>query len=225
MGDRPELLALDDEDRGGRNAEIRRHLRDVPTVDPSTAAGRRALAGAQLDLIILAWWPRYVDKRVRDIPHLGVLNLHPSLLPLLRGKHYYFWALRDGVPFGTTIHWASETMDAGPIAFQRSIPTDWTDTGGSLYLEARAATLELFDQSWPAIKRLEIPRVVQDESRATFHNGDELEAASVIDLDQTYTARDLLTLLRARTFRPHGGVRFRDGGREFRVMIDIEEIL
>jgi methionyl-tRNA formyltransferase len=51
-----------------------------------------------------------------------------------------------------------------------------------------------------------------------------LENASEVFLDQKYTARDLLNLLRGRTFLPYNGCFFYDNGQKFEIQINIKKV-
>lgn len=220
-------LVLDGRDAAGLNSEIRvaagaltdRLIEWLPgETDPAT------IAETQPDIGILAWWPYLLDRRLLGAATLGFLNFHPSLLPHQRGKHYYFWAIVERSPFGVTIHWATPEVDAGPIAFQRRIQVTWEDTGATLFIKAREEMLELFRDSLPTIVAGEIPRMSQPPGEWRAHRADELDPASRIDLDRSYQARELLDLIRARTFPPDGGARFTDHDGEYRVMVDIERL-
>ena len=85
------------------------------------------------------------------------------------------------------------------------------------------AILELFEASLPAILAGEIPRHPQGD-HGSFHRREELEPASKIQLDSRMAVRELLNLLRARTFAPHPGVRFRDGDEVYEVRISIDAV-
>lgn len=187
----------------------------------SGGVGRLVATGA--DLAILAWWPYIVSEELlAAFPH-GVLNLHPSLLPHGRGKHPNFWALRNQEPFGVSIHHAIAAVDAGDIAFQRELPVDWTDTGGSLHERAQGAIVELFRESWAEIRSGVIPRVPQGGDSLPTHRAVDIDPASRIELDGTYTGRELLDLIRARTYPPHPGAWFEDEGRRYEVRVSIVE--
>jgi len=80
-----------------------------------------------IDLGILAWWPKIIKSPLLDLPILGFINTHPSLLPYNRGKHYNFWALVEQAPFGVTLHFVDSGVDTGPIVAQREIHYDWCD--------------------------------------------------------------------------------------------------
>ena len=177
----------------------------------------------ELDLIILAWWPYIIKKPLIQIPRLGCLNFHPSYLPYNRGKNYNFWTLVEEVPFGVTLHFIDEGVDTGNIAFQRRIEKSWEDTGETLYHKAQETIVQLFKDNFSRIKNGDIPKIPQDLSEGSFHKAKELDPASQIDLDKKYTAKELLNLLRARTFRPYPAAWFVDDGKKYEVRIDIEE--
>jgi len=181
-----------------------------------------ALRASAPDLGVLAWWPHIVREPQLSIPRLGWLNFHPSLLPHNRGKHYNFWAIVEEAPFGVTLHWIDAGVDSGDIAFQRPLPVRWEDTGATLYEAAQKAMVALFEESWPAIRDGRIPRTPQPAS-GSFHRASELDAASRIDLEASYRARDLLNLLRARTFPPHPAAWFIDGGERYEVRVEIRK--
>jgi len=181
--------------------------------------------GSQVpDVVLLAWWPDLVRLPFLQAGQRFTLNLHPSLLPHGRGKDPNFWALVEGSPFGVTIHHVDESVDGGAIAFQREVSIDWTDTGATLYAKAQRAIISLVADSLDAILALDIPRIEQDTTIGSFHRRAELVLASLIDLDQHYTGRDLLNLLRARTFRPHSGCRFVEDGDRYEVRVEIQRI-
>lgn len=223
-------LVLDAADRGRLNAQIIRAsgLTDKGKVlakDHRWDSGSlETLRGMGLDLGILAWWPYVLRGPILEIPRLGYLNLHPSLLPHCRGKDPNFWAIVAQEPFGVTIHWVEEAIDAGDIAFQARIPVSWEDTGQTLYEKAQDRILELFVQNFERMKSGDIPRSPQRSENASFHRRQELLLASRIDLDRMYAARELINLLRARTFPPHPGSSFEDDGQNYQVRISIEKI-
>jgi len=178
---------------------------------------------AEVDYIVLAWWPHIVKTPLFEIPRNGILNFHPSFLPHNRGKHYNFWTLVEGTPFGVTIHFIDEGVDTGDIVFQKEIPKTWEDTGETLYHRAQKAMLDLFMESYPALVKGDLPRVAQDLSQGSFHRAAEIDPACIIDLDKEHSARDLLNLLRARTFPPHPGCVFRDASGTYEIQINIQK--
>jgi methionyl-tRNA formyltransferase len=176
------------------------------------------------EVVFLAWWPHLLKSEHLDLGQQFTLNMHPSLLPHCRGKDPNFWAIVEQAPFGVTIHHVSPGIDNGPIAFQRRLETLWTDTGGSLYKKATAEIVSLFSENYNRILRLDIPRLQQNDAASSFHTRAELTPKSTLDLNANYTGREILNLLRARTFPPHPAVTFSDGGETYSVRVCIERI-
>ncbi len=217
-------LALDCADSEGLNGRIRKAaacetvFRGSALYEPDTLNALKAL---KLDLVILAWWPHIILKPLFPISRLGFLNMHPSLLPYNRGKHYYFWNIVEGAPFGVTLHTINEDIDSGHIAFQQPLDTRWVDTGRSLRDRALGAMVDIFREHFDRIVAGELPRIPVDTSQGSFHWGRELEEASRIDLDKQYTGRELLNILRARSGFASGGAWFMDQGIRHEIAITI----
>lgn len=81
--------------------------------------------------------------------------------------------------------------------------------------------VELFKETYPRLRAGNIEPKSQDRTLATFHKAAELEGASQIDLDATYTARQLLNLMRARTFQGYPACWFEELGDIFEVRVTI----
>jgi methionyl-tRNA formyltransferase len=174
------------------------------------------------DLGLLAWWPKIILSPLLDLPRHGFVNTHPSLLPYSRGKHYNFWSIVERVPFGVSLHMVEQGIDSGDVIAQIEIPYDWEDTGGSLFRKAGEAMLVLVRQTYPKLRDLDFGTSPQDLAAGKFHRASELEPASLIDLDKTYSARDLLNRLRARTFPGYPACTFSDGDATYEVRVDIK---
>jgi len=98
------------------------------------------LASYAPDVIAVACFDRKVPRAVLDLPPLGCLNVHPSLLPANRGPAPLFWTFRHGdAETGVTIHLMSEELDAGDILVQERLAVPDGITGDEL--ERRTATL------------------------------------------------------------------------------------
>lgn len=174
------------------------------------------------DMGLLAWWPKIVQRSLLELPKHGFINTHPSLLPYNRGKHYNFWALVEQAPFGVTLHFIDEGVDTGDIIDQRAISYDWEDTGVSLYRKAQETIIELFKDSYPTIRKFGFKRKSQSLDAGSFHLAKEIDLASYVDLEKFYKARDLLNLLRARTFPGYPACWFEEGDKQFEVRVEIK---
>jgi methionyl-tRNA formyltransferase len=214
------LVSLPDNEpclRLARDHSIPYVIYDVDHLD-ETARQIRSLNG---NIFLLAWWPLILPRRFLALEQSITLNLHPSLLPYARGKDPNFWTIVDENPFGVSIHHVTAEIDAGDIAFQREIPYTWEDTGETIYHRAIATMIELFRDSYARIVNFDIPRQPQSRAIGAYHRRKDLDPRSLIDLDQRYTGRELLNLLRARTFEPHPACRFVDGSDTYEVRVSI----
>lgn len=189
-----------------------------------TNEGLERLKSLNLDYIILAWWPYIIKQNIISIPSIGVINFHPSLLPFNRGMNYNFWTIIEETPFGVTLHFVDESIDGGDIIFQSKISKDWEDTGATLYQKAQVKIIELFYSNYINIRNGNYTRIKQNLQEGSFHYGKELHNASKIDLSKTYTGKEILNILRARTFAPHPGAWFEDGKEKFEIQIKIKKI-
>jgi methionyl-tRNA formyltransferase len=178
----------------------------------------------QAQYFILAWWPYIIKKNIFSIPAKGTVNFHPSYLPYNRGKNYNFWTLIEDSKFGVTLHFVEESIDSGDILFQKEIPKTWEDTGETLYKKAQHVIVELFIESYDDLRTHHYVAKKQNVTEGTFHFAKELEAASTIHLDQTYTGREILNILRAKTFPPYPGAKFKDGLHTYEVLITIKQL-
>jgi methionyl-tRNA formyltransferase len=176
-----------------------------------------------VDLGVLAWWPSLLKPQILDVPKLGFVNTHPSLLPHNRGKHFNFWALVEQAPFGVTLHRVDEGIDSGDILAQSAIDYGWCDTAETLYIKAQNEMVKLFTTHYPVLRAGNLAGLPQSADEGSFHLASEIEPASRLDLEGSYRCRDLLNLLRARTFDAYPGCWFEDSGRQYEVAISIRE--
>lgn len=155
----------------------------------------------------------------------GVVNLHPALLPYNRGQYPNVWSIVEGTPAGVTLHYIDEGVDTGDIIAQREVSVEPVDTGATLYRKLELASAELFKEMWPLIKAGAVPHFKQSPQAGTYHRTRDVQAIDEIDLERTYHARELINILRARTFLPYKGAYFVVNGRRvyMRLQLDYEK--
>jgi methionyl-tRNA formyltransferase len=85
------------------------------------------------DLVCVSCFSKIIPPRLLQLPKLGVLNLHPALLPKYRGPSPVFWQLHNGEPtLGVTVHYMNEHLDSGDIVLQAKVPFPDGATGSEL---------------------------------------------------------------------------------------------
>ena len=122
------------------------------------------------------------------------------------------------------MHWVDEGIDTGDIIAQEAIEVGWEDNAESIYQDSLEKMIELFKKTYPSLRNGEIFSKPQENS-GSFHYGFELDKHSEIKLDEMYTARDLLNILRARTTssKDFKGAFFNDCGEVYRIKVIIEK--
>ena len=124
----------------------------------------------QADLAILAFVSQIIPPPVFNAPRFGSICYHPSLLPKYRGRTAINWALiRGETVTGLTIFWLDKGIDTGPILLQKKVRVDPDDTTGTLYFNKLFPLgIEAIGEAVDLIKAGNPPRIVQDESKATY---------------------------------------------------------
>ena len=84
--------------------------------------------------------------------------------------------------------------------------------------------IKLFIQNYPIIRKNNYERIKQNPDEGSFHFRKEINAASEIFLEKAYKARDLINLIRARTFPPHPSCYFYDEGKKYEIRTEIIHI-
>lgn len=147
------------------------------------------------DLAILAFVSFIVPPQVFSVPRLGSICFHPSLLPKYRGASAINWALIKGEKVtGLSLFWVDPGIDTGPVLLQKKVEVGPDDTTGSLYfnkifplgIEAIGEAVDLIDRGNP-------PRVVQDESKASYDPPCRDEHAKI---DWSKPAQEVYNLVR-----------------------------
>lgn len=113
----------------------------IPTLEPSEIKSEEFLKtlGTNWDLFVIVSYGKIIPRTILDIPKHGTLNVHPSLLPELRGASPIQSAILEDAPIGgpheagVTIMLIDEEVDHGPIVAQEKIMIpDWPPKGSAL---------------------------------------------------------------------------------------------
>lgn len=97
------------------------------------AAMTAALTEAGVELVCLAGFMRLLSGAFVERWRGRILNIHPSLLPDLKGLHTHERALAEGrAEHGCTVHFVTADLDAGPIVMQARVPVLTGDDAGRL---------------------------------------------------------------------------------------------
>ena len=124
---------------------------------------------ARPDIIITCAYGQIIPKVLLDLPRLGCINVHASLLPYLRGGAPLHHAIIDGYKeTGVTIMYMDEAMDTGEIISSVTYPLKDTDTVGTVHDNLMEMGANLLMETLPSIIKGTNKRIKQDNSKATY---------------------------------------------------------
>jgi len=121
------------------------------------------------DLIIVAAFGQILPKAILEIPKIGCLNVHASLLPAYRGAAPIQWAIINGEDkTGVTIMWMNEGMDTGDIFFQETVTINENWTAVDLFRELSILGGKMTTLALEMIEAGNIVRFPQDGKKASY---------------------------------------------------------
>ena len=118
---------------------------------------------------ILVSYGKIIPQTIIDLFTPGIINLHPSLLPLYRGPSPIETAILHGDTMtGISIMQLSAAMDAGPVYLQEDVPLVGTETAVDLYAQLGIRGAELLASTLPQILDETIPAAPQNNEAASY---------------------------------------------------------
>ncbi|MEO3947535.1 methionyl-tRNA formyltransferase [Gorillibacterium sp. CAU 1737] len=156
--------------------------------------GVAEVAKLEPDLIVTAAYGQILPKAVLDLPRLGCINVHGSLLPRYRGGAPIQYAVMNGdAETGVTLMYMAEGLDTGDMISKVVIPIHDEDTAGTIFDKLSVEGAELLRRTLPDLIAGRVTAVPQDEDAATYSptikREDEL-------LDWSRSARELFNQIR-----------------------------
>lgn len=155
-----------------------------------------------------------IPMRILEIPPLGCVNLHPSLLPNYRGCFSVPWAIINGErSTGYTYHYMVEEFDTGNIILQEAVPIQDTDTAFSLFHKLIVQGLRSFEAIFERVVEHRDPGTPQPEGGSYYPR--KLPYGGEIDV--SWDEDRIERFIRAMHFPPHKGAVVRLAGDEYEV--------
>lgn len=169
-----------------------------PLVSAEEFAG--TLKHYDADLFIVVAYGEIIKQHLLDMPKLGCINVHASLLPKYRGAAPIQRSIIEGeTETGVTIMHMAKKMDAGDIIKMVSIPIEPNMTAGELEEALCKIGCEALLNVVHAFEKGNVQRTAQDHSQATFAPKIELENC---EIDWNLPAQKIHNLVRGVTPEP-----------------------
>lgn len=143
----------------------------IPVFQPNRIKEAEAVAHLkeyEADVYVVAAFGQILSKEILDIPPMGCINIHASLLPKYRGSSPIQWAILNGdEKTGVTIMKMDEGVDTGDILLQREITIDRKETGNSLFDRLADLGAEVIVEALEGLKNNSITPIPQDDAHST----------------------------------------------------------
>ncbi len=145
---------------------------NVPVLQPEKLRDEnflKELSKEQWDIFIVLAYGKIIPPEILSMPKHGVLNIHPSLLPLLRGPSPIQTAILQEKETGVSIMQMDEEMDHGPIVAQRVVPiSPWPPKTAELEKTLAGEGATLLADILPDWIEGKITPTPQDHEKATY---------------------------------------------------------
>jgi methionyl-tRNA formyltransferase len=159
------------------------------------------------DLVIVGGWQRLICEEIINIPRLGAVGFHSSMLPYYRGRAPVNWAIIMGErETGISMFYLTPDTDDGDIIGQKSFPILFNDDCRTVYEKAAWAGADLIRTYLPKIKDGTVQRI-HNEARNFPTYPKRTPADGLIDYNRS--SLDIYNFVRALT-RPYPGAFFFD---------------
>ena len=145
---------------------------DIPVYQPETLKtedAQEALRAYGADLFVVVAYGKLLPKAVLDMPRLGCINVHASLLPKYRGAAPINRAILEGeTETGVTIMHMAKECDTGDMILQRKMTIDPDMNAEELFAALAALGADAISDAIRAIENGTAARTKQDDSLATY---------------------------------------------------------
>ena len=134
--------------------------------DPDTLS---QLKNLNADAFVVIAYGQILSQAILEMPRLGCINAHGSILPAYRGAAPIQWCLRNGeLQTGVTTMLMDAGMDTGPMLIKETIPIGLTDNAWQLAEKLSALSADLLPSTLQKLNQQLIRPVPQDDSQATY---------------------------------------------------------
>ncbi|MEK3884412.1 methionyl-tRNA formyltransferase [Paenibacillus sp. PL2-23] len=144
----------------------------IPVLQPERMRSPEAVAAVaeyKPDLIVTAAYGQILPRAVLELPRLGCINVHGSLLPKYRGGAPIQRSIMQGESeTGVTIMYMAEGLDTGDMISRVALPILDEDTSGTMFEKLSLAGAKLLGETLPSIIDGTAQAVPQREEEATY---------------------------------------------------------
>ena len=146
--------------------------RGIAVHQPDTLKGEEMaalIASQSPDVIVVVAYGKLLPQSVLDIPRLGCINVHGSLLPKYRGAAPIQWSVINGEKqTGVTTMYMARGLDTGDMILKSAVDIGENETSGQLHDRLSAVGAELLSQTIKLLEQGDAPREAQDDAQSCY---------------------------------------------------------
>ena len=142
--------------------------REIRTVGPAKGEGLvKALEAVAPDFLLLGG-TKILDDDVLAVPRVATLNVHPGLLPWIRGVDAVEHSMLRAVPAGLSAHRVDAGIDTGPVLVRELVPVSDVDTVASIRRKAYERGAQLLAELMVVAADQQLPPAVPQTERFPY---------------------------------------------------------
>ena len=147
---------------------IKRHnIKQLNFKSANSNAFRNYLIRENIDLVFVGTWKEKLEKETFDIPTIGTVNVHPSLLPKYRGPNPYLQTILHGEESsGVSLHLIDSKYDNGSVLSQEKVKILPNDTSKELKERTVGAARKLICEFLTDLNSKIVTPIAQSEKNA-----------------------------------------------------------
>ena len=178
--------------------------RGLPVFQPKSFRRTRVwdqIRDLKPDLGVMAYVTLFVPEEALNIPTLGTIQYHPSLLPMHKGPSSINWPIIFGeTKTGLSIFWPDNGLDTGPILLQKEVDIGPDDTLGSVYFNHLFPLgVDAMIESVDLVRDGKAPKIAQDPDAGTYEGWCRAEQG---EIDWSKPVGDVYNLIRGCNPQP-----------------------
>lgn len=171
-----------------------KYLRAPSVRDPQFG---RFFSELRPDIAVVSRLSEIVPREVISIPRLGILNIHCSLLPQLRGQPIAAAIIGGFSESGVTIHYMDRGIDTGDIVLQKRIPLDAAETNQTFSEKAALLMRPMIAEVMRMFLAGNVTRTKQDHSKASYFSIKKIFGSDDVYVDWSQPSRIIEAFVRA----------------------------
>ena len=184
------------------------HFENIPSISCKNINSNEAIRFIEEikpDLLISAYFPQILKEEILELPKIGTLNIHPGILPDMKGAMSYFHVLNENKKeAGVSIHWMDTGIDTGKLISQKSFKISPRMTQENVLVKTAFIGASLLKTIGRKLQNgeplIEIERTNQGKYFAMPQRGDFL---NYMKSHRFFRIRDIVGLILWRPLRKH----------------------